>query len=275
MSNQQVSVEQVGPVRRIWLDRSDARNAQSREMLDQLDAALDDVEQDPDTRVVVLAGKGEHFSAGHDLKQAQAERGDISVEGRWQYEERRYFEYCMRIWDFPKATISQVQGACVAGGFMLANMCDLVVASEDAFFSDPVSHAFGAVGTEVLIHPWVMGLRQAKELLFTGSRMSARRAYDIGMVNKVVSRPELEEAAMAMAQHVAKMPPFAMKLIKKSLNRAMEVQGLKSALSSHFDLHQLGHVTDEFRQTNSAGIAAGIKKVAAAGRAEAEGKIDG
>src|SRR5437868_6587249 len=144
-------IEQTGAVRRIWLNRPQARNAQSQQMLDELDAAFESARTDDATRVVVLAAKGAHFSAGHDLKQAQAERAEFTVEERWAYEEQRYFNYCMRIWDFPKPTIAQVQGACVAAGFMLANMCDLMVASEDAFFSDPVTHTMGAAATEVLI----------------------------------------------------------------------------------------------------------------------------
>lgn len=264
MSEVQVSVEQVGPVRRLWLDRERLRNAQSHQMLDQLDAALEAAGADEATRVVVIGGKGDHFSSGHDLKQAQAERAEFSVEERWMFEQRRYYGHCLRIWDFPKPTISQVQGACIAGGFMLANMCDLVVAAEDAFFSDPVTYAMGAAAVEVLIHPWVMGLRCAKELLFTGARMPARRAYEIGMVNRVVPRAELDDAAMALAQHIAKAPPFAMRLVKKSLNRSMEVQGLKEALSAHFDLHQLSHVTEEYRATTAnAGLDAAIKKTAA------------
>jgi len=269
MSEQQITVERIGGVTRLWLDRAGARNAQSWQMLDQLDEALAAARRDPETCVVVLAGRGDHFSAGHDLKQAQAERSNISVEKRWEFETERYFEYCMRVWDFPKPTIAQVQGACVAGGFMLANMCDLIVASEDAFFSDPVAHAFGAAATEVLIHPWVLGLRHAKQFLFTGERMPARRAYELGMINKLVgTREELDAATMALAGHIAKAPPFAMQMVKKSLNRSVEVQGIKSALSAHFDLHQLGHVTDEFRKVNESGIADGIKKVATAGKAD-------
>ena len=263
MSEVQVSLEQVGPVRRLWMDRERLRNAQSHQMLDQLDAALDAAEADDATHVIVIGGKGDHFSAGHDLKQAQAERAEFTVEERWRFEQRRYYAYCLRIWDFPKPTISQVQGACIAGGFMLANMCDLVVASEDAYFSDPVTYAMGAAATEILIHPWVMGLRAAKELLFTGARLPAQRAYEIGMVNRVVPRAELDDAAMALAQHIAKAPPFSMQLLKKSLNRSMEVQGLKEALSAHFDLHQLSHVTDEYRKTTAnAGLEGGIKKIA-------------
>ena len=265
MSEQQISIERIDGVARIWLDRAEARNAQSRQMLDQLDEALSAAQRDPETRVVVLAGRGDHFSAGHDLKQAQAERSDISVEKRWEYETERYFQYCMRIWDFPKPTIAQVQGACVAGGFMLANMCDLIVASEDAYFSDPVAHAFGAAATEVLIHPWVMGLRSAKEFLFTGERMTAAQAKEIGMVNRVVPTAELDAATLALAERIAQAPPFAVRLVKRSLNRSVDVQGMRQALSAYFDVHQLSHVSEEYETTRRGGLSNAILKGASRG----------
>ncbi|PIT79629.1 enoyl-CoA hydratase [Limnohabitans sp. 15K] len=260
MSESLLLIEQSGAVRRIWLNRPAARNAQSQQLLDDLDAAFEDAKADTDTRVVVLAAKGQHFSAGHDLKQAQAERAEFTVEERWAYEEKRYFGYCMRIWDFPKPTIVQVQGACVAAGFMLANMCDLMVAAEDAFFSDPVTHTMGAAATEVLIHPWVMGLRNAKELLFTGGRLGAVEAKAMGMVNRVVPTDRLDEETMTLAQQVAKAPPFAMQILKKSLNRSVDVQGMRQALSAHFDLHQLSHLSEEYRQTKEAGLANALIK---------------
>ena len=263
MSESLLLIEQAGPVRRVWLNRPEARNAQSQQMLDQLDAAFRDAQADAATRVVVLAAKGAHFSAGHDLKQAQAERAEFTVEERWAYEQQRYFDYCMRIWDFPKPTIAQVQGACVAAGFMVANMCDLVVAADDAFFSDPVTHTLGAAATEVLIHPWVMGLRQAKELLFTGERLGAAQAKEIGMVNRVVPAASLDDETMALAQRIAKAPPFALQILKKSLNRSVD-QGMRQALSSHFDVHQLSHVTEEYKQSKNAGLASAIQKGAKA-----------
>jgi len=260
MSESLLLIEQAGAVRRLWLNRPAARNAQSQQMLDELDRAFDDALADEATRVVVIAGKGQHFSAGHDLKQAQAERAEFTVEQRWAYEEKRYFGYCMRIWDFPKPTIAQVQGACVAGGFMVANMCDLLVAADDAFFSDPVTHTMGAAATEVLIHPWVMGLRNAKELLFTGGRVSAAEAKAMGMVNRVVPVARLDDETMALAQRVAAAPPFALRVLKKSLNRSVDVQGMRQALSSHFDIHQLSHVSEEYRMTKEAGLAKAIIK---------------
>lgn len=260
MSDSSLLIEQIGPVRRIWLNRPHARNAQSQQMLDELDHAFDAAESDPETRVIVLGGKGLHFSAGHDLKQAQAERAEFTVEERWAYEQKRYFRYCMRIWDCPKPTIVQVQGACMAAGFMLANMFDLMVAADDAFFSDPVTHTMGAAATEVLIHPWVLGLRHAKELLFTGGKITAAEAKAMGMVNRVVPAASLDEETLALAQRVAQAPPFGLQMVKKSLNRSIDVQGMRQALSAHFDLHQLSHVSEEYRKTKEAGLSSAIAK---------------
>ena len=255
-----LEIENHGAVRRILLAREAQRNAQSQQMLDELMAAFDEARVDDAVNVVVLGGKGAHFSAGHDLKQAQAERANFTVEERWAYEELRYFDYSMKIWDFPKPTIAQVQGACVAGGFMIANMCDLVVASESAYFSDPVGHTLGAAATEVLIHPWVMGARKAKEMLFTGAKISAQEAKDIGMVNRVVTDAELSDATLALAQQIAKAPPFGLHLIKRSINRSLDAQGLRTALAAHFDTHQLSHLSNGFLTARDRGLSNAIIK---------------
>jgi len=262
MEYETLELEDHGAVRRILLAREAQRNAQSQQMLDELDHAFAQAAKDSTVHVVILGGKGAHFSAGHDLKQAQAERSNLTVEQRWAYERLRYFDYCMRIWDFPKPTIAQVQGACVAGGFMLANMCDMVVASESAYFSDPVGHTLGAAATEVLIHPWVMGLRKAKEMLFTGANMDAQEALRIGLVNHVVPDDALSARTLALAQQVAKAPPFGLHLIKRSLNRTLDAQGLRTALSAHFDTHQLSHLSEGFLAARDRGLAKAIQKKA-------------
>lgn len=260
MSHQFIAVELDGAVARLSHDRPAFRNAESQGLLDELDEAIRKAASDPAIRVIVLAGKGDHFSAGHDLKEGAAKRAGFSVEQRWAYEELYYLEYALRIWDCPKPTIAEVQGACIAGGFMVANMCDLIVAADDAFFSDPVCHTLGAAAVEVLIHPWVMGARKAKELLFTGRRMMAKEAFEIGMVNKVVPRAELTTATMAMAHHIARAEPFALKLVKRSINRTLDAQGLRTALHAHFDTHQLSHVTEAFKAARDRGLETAIRK---------------
>lgn len=253
-------IENHGAVRKIWLNRSEAANAQTKQMLIDLDAAIADATKDDSVRVIVLAGKGKHFSSGHDLKEAQEKRSDFTPEERTDYETEYYFKYCLNIWDCPKPVISQVQGACVAGGFMVASMADLVIASEDAWFWDAVLYSMGLAATEVLFQPWVMGLRHAKEFLFLGERITADEAYRIGMVNRVVPLDALDEYVMTMAQRIASAPPFGMRTLKKSLNRTYDIQGFRTAVSAHFDTHQLTHTTQEFADIRDRGLSAVIQE---------------
>jgi enoyl-CoA hydratase len=261
-----VLYRKTGSVAYVSHNRPDARNAESQRLLDEFDTAFRMAEADDDVRVIIVAGEGDHFSAGHDLKEAQAKRAGFTVEERWAYESLRYYDYCFRVWDCPKPTIAQVQGACVAGAFMLANMCDLVVASDDAFFADPVCHTLATASIEVLIHPWVMGLRQAKHMLFTGARVTAADALAFGMVNKVVPRGELAEATLAEAEKIAAAPPFAMRLLKRSLNRTFDVQGMRSALEAHFLAHQISHESEEFASRRALGLASAIGKAKQVGK---------
>jgi enoyl-CoA hydratase len=255
---QDITFELIGAVARIYHDRPQRRNAEGTQLLDELGHALDRVAADDEVRVVIIGGTGDHFSAGHDVKEAMG-RPDV-VEKRYAYEEARYLGLCLRLWDFPKPTIAQVQGACLAGGFMVANMCDLMVAADDAYFADSTCVTLAAAATEVLVHPWVMGLRTAKEFLFTGRRMSAMEGHRIGMVNRVVARADLETSAMSLASDIAKAPPFAMKMLKRSLNRTADMQGFRNAIQAHFDTHELCHTTQEYKEVRAAGLDTAIAR---------------
>lgn len=259
MDYQNITYELLGPIARISHARPQRRNAQNVELLDELDHGLQRAVADPDIRVIVIASQGDHFSAGHDLKDAAMHRRQITPEDRYQFEDERYLGYCLRLWDAPKPVIAQVQGACIAAGFMVANMCDLIVAADDAFFADPVVNSFGAAAVEVLVHPWVMGLRQAKQFLYTGARMSAVEAHAIGMVNQVVPREELETATLALAHKIAESSAFALRLVKRTLNRTADIQGFRAAINAHFDTHQLSHMSTEAQQRQAAGFDATIQ----------------
>lgn len=248
-----------GPVARILHNRPAKRNAQSMELLDEVDHALDRAAADAEIRVIIIGAVGDHFSAGHDVVAASHARPKLTVEERHAHESRLYYAQSLKVWDCPKPTIAMVQGACIAGGFMLANVCDLVVASEDAFFSDPVCHSLGAAAVELLLHPWVAGSRQAKDMLFTGRRVSAQEGHTWGMVNRVVPRETLEEETMALAQHIAKAPAFTLQLVKKSINRTMDIQGFRTSLEAHFDTHQLSHYSEAFKERTSGAGDAPIK----------------
>ncbi|MFC4669663.1 enoyl-CoA hydratase [Seohaeicola nanhaiensis] len=245
-------------IARIVLNRPAARNAQDTRMLYALNDAFDRAVAEDGVKVIILASTGPHFSAGHDLREADP-FGNMAGErpvGTWgglgsQASERRYARE-MEIYlglserwrNLSKPTIAQVQGKCIAGGLMLAWPCDIIVASEDAEFLDNTL-TMGAMGVEFFVHPWEMGARKAKEHLFTAEPISAQEALAIGMVNKVVPRDALAEATLEMARKIARMPMLALKLAKEAVNNAQDAQGRVQAMRTAFALHQLTHAQNE------------------------------
>jgi enoyl-CoA hydratase len=237
-----VRYEVDGPVATITLDRPEVANAQSSQLIDELDAALDLADADDAVRVVILAGEGKHFSAGHDLKELMSDgdewaRMRATAEGKLRHEQAMYFDKCLRLYEFRKPTIAAVQGACAAAGLMLACMCDLIVAADDAKFSNPVLRMSGA-GVELLVEPWELGARKAKEFLLCAETLDAGEAERLGLVNKVVPLAELAAAARAMADKIALVPPVTAQAVKDSINRATDFQGKKEAWRYHFMVHQ-------------------------------------
>lgn len=237
-------------IARIVLARPEVANAQNRLMTSELERAFRDAAHDDDVRVVILAGDGDHFSSGHDLRDTgKVEPLEIGVwggrkqpgaAGHMAFEENNYFHLCRRWHDLPKPTIAQVHGRTIAGGLMLAWVCDLIVASDDATFKDPVV-AFGVNGVEWFSHPWELGIRKAKEMLFVGDEIDAEEARQFGMVNRVVPRGELDATVLELARRIADKPPFALKLAKLAVNQALDAQGFWSAQQAAFSLQQLGH----------------------------------
>ncbi|MEU5755926.1 enoyl-CoA hydratase [Streptomyces sp. NPDC047829] len=236
----QILYEAGGGVAVISLNRPEAANAQTMALLDDLDAAFTRAAGDEEVRVIVLRANGRHFSAGHDLKDRWPGPDEITLEWIYNAENRRYLEYSLRWRNIPKPTIAAVQGKCIAAGLMLCWPCDLIVAAEDAEFSDPVVH-MGIGGVEFHGHTWELGPRKAKEILFTGRPLTAAEAEQTGMVNKVVPRDALDDTARELAARIAAMPPFGLRQAKRAVNQTLDVQGFYAALQSVFDIHQTGH----------------------------------
>ena len=250
-----VRYEERGQVAVITLNRPRYRNAQNSAMTYALDAAFSRATSDPGIAVIVLAGAGEHFCAGHDIGtpgrdvDVSFERkavmwwdhvGRDGADARYAREMEVYLGMCRRWREVPKPSIAMVQGACIAGGLMLAWVCDLIVASDDAFFADPVVR-MGIPGVEYFAHPWVLGPRFAKEVLFTGDRFGAQRAYELGMVSRVVPREQLAETTFAMAGRIAAMPQFGLALAKRAVNQCEDLMGMRPGMDSVFGLHHVAH----------------------------------
>ena len=232
--------EAADKIATITLNRPEVANAQNAELLDELDAAWTKAADDPDVKVILLRAEGKHFSAGHDLKSRWPAPAEITLEWLYSAENRRYLEYTLRWRNTPKPSIAAVQGRCIAGGLMLCWPCDLIVAAEDALFSDPVV-TMGIGGVEYHGHTWELGPRKAKEILFTGRPLTAQEAEQVGMVNKVVPRDELDTEARELAQRIAQMPSFGLRQAKRAVNQTQDVQGFHAAIQSVFDVHQTGH----------------------------------
>ena len=240
-------------VARIMLARADVRNAQNTQLLYELDAALDRAMLDDSVGAVIIGADGPHFSSGHDLKPGQGGIGDFGPpkmgvggfrqpgqEGHMAHEQEVFLGFCWRWRNMPKPTIAAVQGKAIAGGLMLVWPFDLIVAAENAQFSDPVV-TFGVNGVEYFAHAWEVGARKAKEMLFTGESLSAYDAKELGMVNRVVELEALHDETLKLAEKIAKQPSMGLKLAKMSVNQSLDAQGFYTALQGAFGMHHLGH----------------------------------
>ena len=238
-------------IARITLNRADKANAQDAKMLYEIDRALTQAAQDDAIRCIMIAADGKNFSAGHDLKDREtpADHDPVTLwagfdepgqAGQMSTEHEMYLGLCWRWRNLPKPTIVQVQGQCIAGGLMLVWPFDIVIASEDAQFSDPVV-AFGVNGHEYFTHVWEVGHRKAKEMLFTGASFTAEECRQLGMVNHVVPREELDDFTLSMAKRIAKRPMIGLRLAKLACNQSLDAQGQWTAIQAAMGWQQVGH----------------------------------
>jgi enoyl-CoA hydratase len=258
---QQVRYEQPSAkVARIVLDRPGKRNAQGTVMTYQLDAAMRRACEDDEVSVIILAASGDHFCAGHDLSMTEppsappedrvtlwGQYDGPGWEGMYTREREVYLEITERWRNAPKPVIAAVQGSVISGGLMLMWMADLIVAADDARFRDNTGSDMGVPGVEFFAHPFELGVRRAKQMLFTGGWLSAQAAAAAGMVNEVVPRAELEARTLALAEEVAQTDRFTLKLVKASVNAAQDAMGRTAAMQTAFANHQIGHLQNMVR----------------------------
>lgn len=249
---------------RVRMNRPEARNAQDLQLTYDLNDAFDAANQDDQVRVIILSGEGPHFNSGHDMRGGTgATRADFKPVGTWANfdqpgaegamagEEEIYLQMCRRWRNLPKPMIAEVQGKTIAGGLMLAWVCDIIIASDDAEFRDLVV-GWGIPGVEYFAHPWEFGHRLARQMLYTGDWVSAQRAYEAGMVNEVVPREELSEYVENLARKIAEKPSFGLKITKEAVNQTQDAQGLWTAQQAVFIMHTLAHT--HWREVSGAGI---------------------
>jgi len=247
-----------GRIVRIMLNRPEARNAQNRGLLVDLNDAFLEAEADDEVRVVILGGTGPMFSSGHDLGSkvsmeeftpgpgqhptrtingATRKGAESLMLQEWHY----YFENTRRWRNLRKITIGQAHGDVYAAGLMLLWACDLIVCAQDTRFADVVGTRLGMCGVEYFAHPWELGPRKAKELLLTGDSIDAHEAYALGMISKVFPADELSERTLEFARRIAELPTMSSLLIKEAVNQTMDNMGFYNALNACFTLHELNH----------------------------------
>jgi enoyl-CoA hydratase len=280
-TDEPVRYEVIEQVAWLMMNRPTFNNAQNSQMTYALDAAFQRAVNDSAVRAIVLGGEGKHFSAGHDIGTPgrdvtrSFERVHLlpdhtdkpAAEFLYTREQEVYLGMCRRWRDAPKATVAMVQGACIAGGLTLAWVCDLIIASDDAFFQDPVVR-MGIPGVEYFAHAYELPPRIAKEFLLLGERMSAERAERFGMVNRVVPRAQLREATAAVAAKLASQPPLGTWLTKQAVNHVEELRGKRSAMDAVFHMHHFAHAQNDLTSGNSlAGLDA--RSMAAANKKQA------
>ena len=240
-----VIYEKGNGIAKITLNRPEVRNAENRQMSREILEAFKLAEEDNEVRVIVLAAAGTSFSSGHDLGSpaaiAEGQKEPVNTTmGRYEHEEERWLKSWLYVRDLDKPTIAAVQGYCIMGGFMLATMCDIIIASEDAKFAD-MAVRMGGAAVEYFSHPWELGVRKCKELLFTGDYIDAQEAWRLGMVNRVVPCERLEEETMNLANKIALQKPHALKLAKQAINYTQDLMGFRESLHYLFNIHQLSH----------------------------------
>jgi enoyl-CoA hydratase/carnithine racemase len=222
-----------GPVAIITLNRPERLNAMDQGMLEQLIAAADRAEHDNQIRAVVLAGAGNGFSSGFDLK-AQALATPNGID-EWRPVLRRDFDACMKFWHLDKPTVAAVHGPALAGACELAMACDITIAAESAIFGEPELR-FGA-GIVVMLLPWLVGVKRAKEIILLGlDRINAREAAQIGLVNRVVPEGTHLEEALLVAKQLARVDSFLMSETKRAINRTYSIMGLDEALEEGLEI---------------------------------------
>jgi len=246
---------QPGRVARITLDRPEFRNAQSAQLLEELDDAFRLAARDPSVKVIVMDGAGESFSSGHDLGtpdqrewRAAHARNITEVESHFEYSWDLYVDLSLRWRDIPKPTIAMVHGWCIFGGWLIASAMDLIVAADNARFMTALLQYFPL--------PYDVGPRKAKELLFDAHEISAAEACSLGFVNRVVPAAELESETMALAERIAGNNAFYLRMVKVSVNQAQDAMGFRSAVvgaHSHYHLTQLSNAQWERKKARAEG----------------------
>ncbi|MFC6835075.1 enoyl-CoA hydratase/isomerase family protein [Halomarina ordinaria] len=244
----------------IRLDRPEKLNALSEPLVEELRTAMERAVDD-DVRAVVLTGNGDAFSAGYDLTESGGtpDSGTVpSVEDGLE-RQRHVLPLFTTIHDLPIPVVAAVNGHALAGGSDLALTCDLTIAGESATFGYPGVRMGGL--SLSLVYPFVMGIKHARELMYTGKTVDAREAERMGMVNRTVPDDDLMDAAWAEVEAIKKTPKATVQITKHMLNDVVEMQGYRPTVRNSGYMATLSHQSEygqrffEIRESEGVGAA--------------------
>lgn len=223
----------------VMLSRPDKLNALTATTWEEMDDILNNLLDNDAAQSILLRGEGRAFCAGFDLKESTDEEEDGAF-AQWAGIQKQH-DIMLRLWDFPKPVVAAVQGYCLGGGYELANLADLVIAADDA--------VFGLTEMRYSLVPkpntvWLVGVRKAKEIMMLADKFDAQEALQMGLVNRVVSRDELEQEASRIARKLARMPEETMRMTKRIINKAVDAQGFRETGDWGWDLFLLSKMTE-------------------------------
>jgi enoyl-CoA hydratase len=281
-TSEPVTYARDGATAWVTMNRPQYGNAQNSQMTYALDDAFRRAVDDEQVKVIVLGGEGKHFSAGHDIGTPGRDIsksfarthllpdhvGKPGAEFLYTREQEVYLGMCRRWRELPKPTIAMVQGGCIAGGLMLAWVCDIIIASDDAFFQDPVARMMGIPGVEYFAHAFELPPRIAMEFLLFGERMTAERAASFGMVNKVVPRAELRGTVADWAARLHAHRSLGLWLTKQAIHQVEDLRGKRTAMDAVFHMHHFAHAQNDLTTGSSIAGVSG-KSAAAANKGQA------
>jgi enoyl-CoA hydratase/carnithine racemase len=235
------------------MNRPDVANAQSAAMVHQIEQSLRLADEDYEIKVVIVKSNGKGFSAGHDVSmkpglnpEFEASMANTGVP--WKGHRDLYLWPVLSLWEFPKPVIAQVHGYCIGGGTYYGLFTDITIASEDAYFQMPLLQGHGLPGGETMIEPWVfMNWKRASEYLYTAQTLTAAQALEMGIVNRVVARADLEQAVEDLAAQIAQVPLSTLMATKALMKRAWELMGMRMHMQMSTDLMTMAVAASDVR----------------------------
>ena len=228
-------------IRRLTMNRAEKRNALNNPLRGAILEALIEADRDSEVKVSILRGAGPSFCSGYDLSANNAVEQPYYTSGGPGAWARHVVEGWMKIWDLAKPVIAQVHGHCLAGGSELATCCDLVYVAEDANIGSPPVRLMSPPDNQ--FRPWLMGMRNAMEMMLTGDGITGIEAAQKGFANRAFPAASLDEEVLKIAARVALIPTELNQINKRSVHRAMEAQGLRAAIRAGTELQALAFTT--------------------------------